>query len=128
MLRHQQSRDGFALNHGLFKISQSHLIQRGVAKRMIAQFETGVQPLIEGADSFVHFSPFVVELPFVYESDCGHSFLLKRGQQLRRHLNNGRASHGAGSSCGEIVNGDGNLTIGNGGRRHGNQLERQGQG
>src|SRR5207244_13066575 len=67
-------------------------------------------------------------LPLVYESDCGYSFLLKRGKQLRCHLNNGRASHGAGSSCWEIVNGDGNLTIGYSERRHGHQLKRQGQG
>jgi len=61
-----------------------------------------------------NFSPFLIELFLVDETDCGNFLLLKGGKKFGGHGDDFGARHGAGGG-GKVVNGDRDLAIDGGG-------------
>ncbi len=81
-----------------------------MAEGVISQFETGVEPHVEGFDAFVDFTPFV-ELAFIDEAHHRDLLLPQGGEQFRGHLRDGRGGHGIRGAGRQVVNGDGDLAI-----------------
>jgi hypothetical protein len=50
-----------------FEVLETCFVQGGVAEGVISEFETGVEPHVEGFDAFVDFTPSV-ELAFIHET------------------------------------------------------------
>lgn len=76
---------------------------------VIAEFESEIEPHVEGCDALVNLPEFV-ELPFVDESDDGSLLIAKSGQQFRRHLCDGGCIQ-PWRSGGQVVNRDRDLAI-----------------
>jgi len=103
-------RDGFSAHDGFFEVLEAGFVQRDVAEGVISQFETGVEPHVEGFDAFVDFTPFV-ELAFIYEAHHRDLLLPQGGEQFRGHFRDGRGGHRIRGASRQIVNGDGDLAI-----------------
>src|SRR5579864_8034935 len=113
----QKAGDGFAAHDGFFKILEPGLIERSMSVSVITEIKAGVEPHIEGLDALIDLAPLLKQLSFINETDDGDFLLLKRGEKLGGHRSDFGRSHITGSGSGQIVDGDGDLSVGRSIRR-----------
>src|SRR5205807_2299203 len=112
VLREKSFGDGFAANDRLLEILEADFVERGVREGVIAEFEAGVEPLIERGDARVNFADVHVELVFIDKADGGNLLLLKRRDDVRRHVRQLLGGHGLRGAGGKVIDGDDDAALG----------------
>jgi len=110
VVRKQETGDRFAAHDGFLELLKTRGVQRSVPIGVVSQFEPGIEPHVKRFDSRVDFAP-LVEPAFIDKPHRGNLPLPQGGEQLHCHFRDRRGGHGIRCGGGQIVDGDGDLTV-----------------
>src|SRR5262249_26713949 len=111
-LGEKSSCDGVAADDRFLEILKTNPVERRMGVGVIAEFEAGVEPLIESGDAGVDVAGAHVKLVFVHKAYGGNLLLFECADDACGHVRDFQRGHELGGAGGEIVDGYRDLTVG----------------